>query len=377
MEFVERADDRAEQSSIARDGADRRHIDWQVDGRIGRLRAVRQRLSLAAQPSRSVFHVGFGPCRANVKLPTECDEDPVGATILPEIGGVQPNMRLSRAARWASWSVAGVASLLALTLNDLPAQTGQAAAQGQQAPKAVLDLQRTHDQARERREQVTHLLADAFVEIQADGRMLTRTQAIEKYTRFDDVSSASLTERRTASYGDVAIIAGRTGEEGTPYSARRLYVWLHVSGSWRLLVFQKTFMRPRTAKLSPLSAEWPAEYRNGQPGPAEEQTFATGDPVLLRGLLADDSILIDGYGDQFTGRAWLAQLNETKDPPSNVRDLSLLYQGQAAVLIGHAVSAPNSLASRFTRVWTPSPQGMQLRISQTTPAAAEVFGRER
>jgi hypothetical protein len=261
--------------------------------------------------------------------------------------------------------------------SEVAAQAGQGTAQIQPVPQPILDLQRTYDNARARREPVTQLLANAFVEIQADGRVLTRAQAVEKYTRFDDVSTGSLSERRTASYGDVVIIAGRTSEEGTPYSARRLYVWVNESGSWRLLVFQKTFMRSRTAKLSSVSAEWPAEYRDGQPGVAEEQTFATRDPALLRGLLADDAVLVDGYGEQSTGRTWLAQLNESKDTPLNVRSLKLLYQGEAAIVIGDEVSTATSLAGRFTRVWTRSPQGLQLRVSQTTLAAAEVFGPER
>jgi hypothetical protein len=121
------------------------------------------------------------------------------------------------------------------------------------------------------------------------------------------------------------IIAGRTGEEGTPYSARRPFVWVN----------------------------------------AREQTFATRDPALLRGLLADDSVLVDGYGEQSTGRTWLAQLNESKDTPLNVRSLDLLYQGEATIVIGDEVSTATSLAGRFTRVWTRSPQGMQLRVSQT------------
>ena len=221
-----------------------------------------------------------------------------------------------------------------------------------------------------RREPVTQLLANAFVEIQGDGRVLTRGQAVEKYTRFDDVSTF-LSERRTASYGDVVIIAGRTGEESTPYSARRLYLWVNESGSWRLLVFQKTFMLSRTAELPPVSAEWPTEHRNGEPGLAEEQKFATRDRAVLRGLLADDSVLVDGYGEQFIGRTWLAQLNEAKDTPLTVRSLSLLYQGEASVVIGDEVSTTTSLAGRFTRVWTRSPQGMQLRVSQTTVAATK------
>ena len=270
-----------------------------------------------------------------------------------------------------------MAAFLVVMPSDRAAYTGPGAAQIQQVPQPILDLQRTYDNARARREPVTHLLADAFVEIQADGRLLTRTQAIEKYTRFDDVSAGSSGERRTASYGDVVIIAGRTGEEGTPYSARRLYVWVNPSESWRLLVFQKTFMRPRTVKLSPLSAEWPAGYRDAQAGVAEEQTFATRAPALLRGLLRDDSVLVDGYGEQSTGGTWFAQLNESKDTPLNVRSLSLLYQGEAAIVIGDEVSGETSLTSRFTHIWTRSPQGMQLRVSQTTLAAAEVFGAER
>jgi hypothetical protein len=142
-------------------------------------------------------------------------------------------------------------------------------------------------------------------------------------------------------------------------------------------VLQKTFMRSRTAKLSSVSDEWPAEYRNGQPGLAEEQTFATRDPALLRRLLADDAVLVDGYGEQSTGRTWLAQLNESKDTSLNVRSLKVLYQGEAAIVIGDEVSTATSLAGRFTRVLTRSPQGLQLRVSQTTLAAAEVFGPER
>ncbi len=287
-------------------------------------------------------------------------------------------MRPSRLAGWATWTILVVAAFLAVMPSDVAARTGQGTAQTQPVPQSILDLQRAYDNARARREPVTHLLANAFVEIQADGLVLTRAQAVENYTRFDDVSTSSLSERRTASYGDVVTISGRTGEEGTPYSARRLYVWVNESGAWRLLVFQKTFMRSRTAKLSPpVSAEWPTEYRNEQLSIAEEQTFATRDPALLRGLLADDSVLVDGYGEQFTGRAWLAQLNEAKDTPWNVRSLSLLYQGEAAVVIGDEVSTTTSLAGRFTRVWMRSPQGMQLRVSQTTLASAKVIGPQR
>jgi hypothetical protein len=271
------------------------------------------------------------------------------------------------------WISSG-AAFLAVMPGDIAAQTREGTAKIQPVPQQILDRQRTYDNARARREPVTDLLANAFVEIQADGRVLTRAQAVEKYTRFDDLSAGALSERRTASYGDVVIIAGRTGEEGTPYSARRLYLWIKEVETWRLLVFQKTFMRSRTAKLSPFSAESPTDYRNGQPGPAEEETLATRDPALLRGLLVDDSVLVDGYGEQLTGLTWLARLNEAKEMPLHVRSLSVLYQGEAVVVIGDEVQTTTGLAGRFTRVWTRSPQGMQLRASQTTFAAIEVFG---
>src|SRR5712691_6319332 len=112
-------------------------------------------------------------------------------------------MRPSRSAGWAKWTIVGVAAFLAVMPSDLAAQTDQGTAQIQPVPQSILDLQRTYDNARARREPVTRLLADAFVEIQADGRVLTRAQAIEKYTTFDDVSTGSVSERRTASYGDV------------------------------------------------------------------------------------------------------------------------------------------------------------------------------
>lgn len=285
-------------------------------------------------------------------------------------------MRPSTAARCASWTIFGLGAVLVLTPADPRAQTGQGAAQVGQPTRAVLDLQRAYDSARTRREPVTQLLADGFVEIQADGRVLTRSQAIEKYTRFDDVSTGFLTERQTTSRGGVVIIAGRTGEEGTPYTARRLYVWVSESGSWRLLVFQKTFMRSRTANYSPVSSEWPAEYRNEQPPLTEEQMFATRDAALLPRLVGDDSMLVDGYGEQFTGRNWLARLSETKELPVKVRNFRLLHHGDAAVVIGDEVTAPAGLSNRFTRVWTRSSQGMALLVSQSTLAAAEVFDRQ-
>ena len=70
-------------------------------------------------------------------------------------------MRQPRSAGFATWTILGVAAFLAVML--------------------------------------THLLADAFVESQADGRVLTRAQAIEKYTRVDDVSTeeySMMTRRR-------------------------------------------------------------------------------------------------------------------------------------------------------------------------------------
>lgn len=114
-------------------------------------------------------------------------------------------------------------------------------------------------------------------------------------------------------------------------------------------------MRSRTAKFSPVSTEWPAEYRNEQSPLTEEETFATRDSALLPRLLADDSMLVDGYGEQFTGRTWLARLSETKESPVKVRDFRLLHQGDAAVVVGDEVAAPTGLVSRFTRVWTRSP----------------------
>ena len=286
-------------------------------------------------------------------------------------------MRLCRSAGSRTWAVLGAAALATVLPSGLPAQTGQGTARISPIPPSVLDLQRTYDNARARREAVTHLLADDFVEIQADGRVLARAQAIEKNERFDDVSSGSLSERRTAAYGDVVLIAGRTGEEGTPYSSRRLYVWVNTNGSWRLLVFQKTFIRSLAAKLSPLPAAWPATDRRGPPDLVEEETFATGDPALLRGLLAEDSVLVDGYGEQLTGLAWVGRLNQTTGPTSNVRSLSVLHQGEATVAIGDEVSTVTGLAARFTRIWTRSGQGRQLRFSQTTLAASEVSGPER
>src|SRR5690242_16788337 len=105
-------------------------------------------------------------------------------------------MRPSQSAGGA-WTFSGVTVVLAIMLSDVAAYTGHGTAHIQ-TPQSIFDLQRTYDHARARLEPVTHLLADAFVEIQADGRVLTRAQAVEKYTRFDDVSAGSLSERRTA-----------------------------------------------------------------------------------------------------------------------------------------------------------------------------------
>ena len=204
------------------------------------------------------------------------------------------SMRLCRSAGWRNWTILGVAALVTVLPSGLPAQTGQGTARISPIPPSVLDLQRTYDNARTRREPISHLLADDFIEIQADGRVLAGTQAIEKNERFDDPSSGSLSERRTAAYGDVVLIAGRTGEEGTPYSARRLYLWVNNNATWRLLVFQKTFIRSQAAKLSPLPSEWPAKYRSGPPDLGEEETFAIGNPASLRDLLAEDSVLSTG-----------------------------------------------------------------------------------
>jgi hypothetical protein len=288
-------------------------------------------------------------------------------------------VKASKSSKVAPWIILWIGASLVPARAYLAAQTRQRVPIVEQATRTVFDLQRAYDSARMRRQPVTQLLADGFVEIQADGRVLTRSQAIEKYTRFDDVSTASLTERWTASYGDVVIIAGRGGEEGTPYSGRRLYVWASEGGSWRLLVFQETFVRSRTAKFSPVASEWPAEYQNEQPPLSEEGTFATRDSALIPRLLADDSILVDGDGEQFTRRTWLERLKETRESPVNVRGFGLLHQGDAIVVIGNELAGPTGIASRFTHVWRRSSRSTELLISQSTLAAAELFvpGRQR
>ena len=268
-----------------------------------------------------------------------------------------------------------VATLLPILLTRPAANARQGSPPG--FPGEVPDLQRSYNMARDRRQPVTHLLADAFVQIQADGTVLTRAEAVANHVRYYDGSAGSLVQTPTAAYGDVAIVAGFGGQEGTPYLARRVSVWIQERGVWRLLVVHKTFVRERGAKLQPFALSWPAvkEHRDEQPVLSDEQTFATRDPALLDDLVSDDAILVDGYGEQFTGRAWVTQLAQASDGPSELRNLTILHRGLATVIVGSESSTKTGLMSRFTRVWTRAPHGgMQLQMSQATVCASEVFG---
>jgi len=281
-------------------------------------------------------------------------------------------MTSSRASSHRPWLSRCIALVVALTGAHASGLNSQPAVD---AERAVVARQQTYDTARSRREPVDQLVAEDFVEIAPDGRVLTRAQAIENYGRFDDISAASITERHTALHGDVAIIMGRTGEEGTPYSARRLYVWVREGGAWRLKVFQKTFMRSRTAKLSPLGSEWPADFAK-EPPTAAEETLATGDASSLSPLLADHSMLIDAHGEQFSGRAWLARATGLDALRGKARTFRYLHRGETTVVIGDEVAPQTGLVIRFTRVWKRSTQREELVVSQSTPVAIEVFGRE-
>jgi hypothetical protein len=286
---------------------------------------------------------------------------------------LMPQMASSGTPSHRTWLSLYIALVMAPTAVHASGLNSQPAVE---AERAVLARQRTYDTARSRREPVDQLVADDFVEIAPDGRVLTRTMAIENYGRFDDVSAGSITERHTALHGDVAIIMGRTGEEGTPYSARRLYVWVREGGSWRLKVLQKTFMRSRTAKLSPLGSEWPAEFANELPTLAEE-TLATGDSSSLSPLLVEHSLLVDAYGEQLSGRPWLARSTGLDALRGKARNFRYLHHGDTTVVIGDEVAPQTGMVIRFTRVWKRSTQGEELVVGQWTPAAAEVSGRER
>jgi hypothetical protein len=87
-------------------------------------------------------------------------------------------------------------------------------------------------------------------------------------------------------------------------------------------------------------------------------------------------MVVDEYGEQSTGRAWLAQLSDARDSRLNLRNLRVLHRGEVAVVVGEEVATGSGLTSRFTRVWTSAPEAMQLRAGQTTPAATEVFRQQ-
>jgi hypothetical protein len=128
-----------------------------------------------------------------------------------------------------------------------------------------------------------------------------------------------------------------------------------------------------TANRSLNCFEWPAEYQNEQPPLSEEGTFATRDSASMPRLLADDSMLVDGYGEQFTRRTWLARLNETRESPVNVRGFGLLLQGDAIVVIGDEVTGSTGIASRFTHVWRRSSRSTELSNQPVDACSGEVF----
>ena len=239
------------------------------------------------------------------------------------------------------------------------------------APGAVLANQQVFNAIRARRQPVTDLLADSFVEIQWHGGVLTRDEAVEQYQRSDDVSANTFSERWTASYGSVAVISDRTGEEGTPYSSRRLYVWVQEDpATWRLLIFQRTLMFPRTAKLAPYLTRWPVQDSADNSRAREEQMLATRNPTLAKTLVASDAIFWNGHGERLTAEQWSGRLDGVS---SEIRFLRRLYAGDTTVFIGEEVSPATVFPRRFTHIWTRSLRGLQLRFSQTTYQALEDF----
>jgi len=238
-------------------------------------------------------------------------------------------------------------------------------------PAAVLANQQLFNASRARRQPVTDLLADSYVEIQWNGGLLTRAAAIEHYESTDDASANTSMERWTAWYGSVAVISERTGEEGTPYNSRRLYVWVREGPTtWRLLVFQRTFMFSRTAKLSRHLAPWPIQDPADNVRAKEEEMLATRNPALGKTLAAADAMFVNGHGERMDTEQWLRTLDNV---PSEIRVLRRLYSGDTTVFIGEGVSPATAFPRHFTHIWTRSPAGLQLRFSQTTYQALEDF----
>ena len=239
------------------------------------------------------------------------------------------------------------------------------------APDAVLANQQVFNARRAKRQPVTDLLADSYVEIQWHGGVLTRGEAIEQYERIDDASARASSERWSASYGSVAVVSERTGEEGTGYSARRLYVWMREDpATWRLLIFQRTFMFPRPAKLAPHLTPWPARGSAENSRANEEEMLATRNPALGRTLAASDAMFVNGHGERLTREQWLDRLDGVA---SELRVLRRLYSGDTMVFIGEEVSQTTVFPRRFTHIWSRAATGWQLRFSQTTYQALEDF----
>jgi hypothetical protein len=237
-------------------------------------------------------------------------------------------------------------------------------------PAAVLANHQSFNASRARRQPVTDLLADSYVEIQWNGGLLTRADAIDHYERTDDVSANASMERWTASFGSVAVISERTGEEGTPYNARRLYVWVRDSpATWRLLVFQRTFMFARTEACT-TSRSWPIQDPAGNVRAKEEEMLATRNPALGKTLAAADAMFVNSHGERMNAEQWLRTLDGV---PSEIRVLRRLHSGETTVFIGEGVSPATGFPRRFTHIWTNSPAGLQLRFSQTTYQALADF----
>lgn len=214
------------------------------------------------------------------------------------------------------------------------------------------------------------LLAPDYTEVDVDGRIRPRTQALSL------TPDAAPTEQMIVHlYQDAAVVVGREAQ------SRILRVWVHRSDRWRLVAQQAVRIEPGAPPMKP-SAELlatPRVSRTNGDGPqvrevlvaqaALERANSVGDPQVFESLTAPDFIQVTSHG-MVREKAYrvmeerLRQLSEAAPRPIAEKDEThVRVYGSIAILSARSwAKRPDGtpgMPGRFTRVWQKKPAGWQ------------------